>query len=203
MDEETQQTKVRQLPICKTKTGSPNCCKRTSRESDLAQYGVGSVLYFQFLKFMACMFILMLILASPAMFFFFYGQKIEDSSFTAIVKASSLGNLGSSNPTCNIARYDLTNELEPKAFLTLSCPFGELWQIRVFGQASVSSSIDCDEAVGSDNLEDYNYNFFPPTCNYGEFDDAYKNRFDKMFEDQCKGKQTCQFNFSDAQLPDS
>ena len=113
LDEETQTSKMRTLPLCKTKTGSPNCCNRKSRESELAQYGVGSVLYFQFLKFMSCMFILMLVLASPAMFFFFYGQKIEDSSFTAIVKASSLGNLGSSNPTCNTARYDLSDIYDP------------------------------------------------------------------------------------------
>lgn len=100
LDDETQELRMRNRPYCGTKTGWPDCCKRKNRESELAEYGVGSVLYFQFLKFMSCMFILMLILASPAMFFFIQGQGLEDSSFTSFVKATSLGNLGSSSPVC-------------------------------------------------------------------------------------------------------
>ena len=203
LDEETQELKMRKRPYCGTKTGWPDCCKRKNRESELSEYGVGSVLYFQFLKFMSCMFILMLILASPAMFFFIQGQGLEDSSFTSFVKATSLGNLGSSSPVCQTARYDLSNADDPNAYLTLSCNFGELWAIKTFGQVSVSNEIDCDAATSSADATEYNYNFFPPSCNYLEFDDAYQASFDRIFESQCKGKQTCQFNFNQGQLPES
>jgi len=75
------------------------------------------------------------------MLFFFYGTDISDTSFTKIVTAASLGNLGSSNPVCNTAIFDTTsataNRKDPQAFMQLSCPFGELWSLTTFGQLSV------------------------------------------------------------------
>ena len=53
-DEKTQKEELRTRGVCATKTGCHNCCSRNSRQSDLALYGVGSVLYFQFLKCMGC-----------------------------------------------------------------------------------------------------------------------------------------------------
>jgi hypothetical protein len=69
---------------------------------------VGSVLYFQFLKFMGCQFLLMALLAVPSMLFFYFGTELSDTSFTKIVTAASLGNLGSSNAICNSATFDLS-----------------------------------------------------------------------------------------------
>ena len=68
--------------VWKTRTGSHNCTNRKKRESDLASYGVGTVLYFQMLKYLAAMFFGMFMLSMPAMLFFFYGTELEDSSFT-------------------------------------------------------------------------------------------------------------------------
>jgi len=114
----------------------------------LTEYGVGSVLYFQFLKCMGCLFFLMAILAGPAMLFFFYGTELADTSFTKVVAAASLGNLGSSQPVCSSAKYDLTSEnrslTNPYAQIKVSCPFGELWSVKEFGQLSVSTFVDCD-----------------------------------------------------------
>lgn len=103
--------------MCGTKTGSHSCCSRKSRESELAEYGVGSVLYFQFLKYMACLFIVMLVLAVPAMLFYFQGTELPDIGMGSIVTATSLGNLGSSKPVCKTAIYDLLS-----ADATLSNP---------------------------------------------------------------------------------
>ena len=137
MDEATQQTIRKKRPVCGTKTGSHSCCSRKSRDSELAEYGVGSVLYFQFLKYMACLFVAMLILAIPAMLFYFQGTELSDTGLGSIVTASSLGNLGSSKPVCKTAKYDLVSAdadlIDPAVSLQLSCPFGELYTIKDFG----------------------------------------------------------------------
>ena len=133
IDEATQQKIRKKRPVCGTKTGCHDCCNRKRRESELAEYGVGSVLYFQFLKYMACLFIIMIVLAIPAMLFYFQGTELPDTGFTAIVTASSLGNLGSSKPVCKTAKYNLLGQdadLEnPEVSIQLSCPFGELYVI--------------------------------------------------------------------------
>ena len=51
VDEETKEVKLRKRKLFKTKTGWPQCCRRQKRQSDFQEYGVGSVLYFQFLKY--------------------------------------------------------------------------------------------------------------------------------------------------------
>lgn len=191
-DEATQKEELRQLAVCKTKTGCHDCCSRNRRNSALAQYGVGSVLYFQFLKCMGCLFLLMGVLAFPAMLFFFYGTELADSSFTKIVAAASLGNLGSSDPVCNEAKYDLsqnTNKQNPSVTISLSCKFGTLWSIKEFGQISVSTPNNCEEALKEpDNAQ---FDFYPPDCDYNLFEDADYETFSLEFDRQCKGKKDC------------
>lgn len=133
-DEKTQKEDLRMRGVCSTKTGCHDCCNRERRVSELTEYGVGSVLYFQFLKCMGCLFLLMGFLAIPSMIFFFYGTELADTSFTKVVAAASLGNLGSSDPVCKEASYDLTganaSKWNPQVNMQLSCPFGELWSIK-------------------------------------------------------------------------
>ena len=142
---------------------------------------------------MGCLFLLMGVLAIPAMLFFFYGTELADSSFTKIVAAASLGNLGSSDPVCKDARYDLSSpgvdKKDPSVSISLSCPFGELWSIKEFGQVSISTPIDCEGAVKDpDNAE---FEYYPPDCNYNLFEDADYDTFTIEFENQCKGKKNC------------
>lgn len=68
------------------------------------------MIYFQFLKYMGALFLCMTILAIPSMLFFFYGTDVKDSSFKSMVTAASLGNLGSSLPTCSSGKYDLKSD---------------------------------------------------------------------------------------------
>ena len=49
----------------------------------------------------------MFFLAIPSICFFYYGTELTDTSFKKIVTAASLGNLGSSKPTCSSGKYDL------------------------------------------------------------------------------------------------
>ena len=97
----------------------------------MAPYGVGTVLYFQMLKYLAFMFFMMFILSIPAMIFFFSAQTVEDSSLNKIVAAGSVGNLGASEPVCvPDSQYDLSTPqlaLNPAGKVELSCPFGELF----------------------------------------------------------------------------
>jgi len=53
-------------PICTTNVGCL-CCKRSLHTSDLAQYGTGVVLFFQFLKYMSVVFFFLTVLAIPQM----------------------------------------------------------------------------------------------------------------------------------------
>ena len=86
---------------------------------------------------MGALFCCMTLLAIPSMLFFYYGTEVKENSFKSIVTAASLGNLGSSLPTCSSGKYDLKSEgvdkLNPQALIQLSCPFGELWNINHFG----------------------------------------------------------------------
>lgn len=167
-DEKNQKEVVRSRGVCATKTGCHNCCSRQSRSSELSEYGVGAVLYFQFLKCMGCLFLLMALLAIPAMLFFFFGTELADTSLTKIVAAASLGNLGSSSPVCKDAKFDLiseqANKLNPQVNMQLSCPFGELFSIKQFGQMSISTVVDCEAA--QDDPDNANFEFYPHDCSY-------------------------------------
>jgi len=88
--------------------------------SDLAPYGVGTVLYFQMLKYLAFMFLMMFTLSIPAIIFFFSGTEVEDTTLTKIVAAGSLGNLGASEPVCREGNYDLSTaekEADPEGIM--------------------------------------------------------------------------------------
>ena len=61
------------LSICGSSTGWFNCCCRSQRKSDFEPFGVGIVVYFQLMKYMAMMFLLLSLVSIPTMVFFFYG----------------------------------------------------------------------------------------------------------------------------------
>jgi hypothetical protein len=70
------------------------------RKNDLAEYGPGIVLYFQILKYLAVVFLLMTILSLPAYFFYWCGNASSTADFTNIkyvLAALSLGNIGNCN----------------------------------------------------------------------------------------------------------
>jgi len=56
------------------------------------------------------MFFMMFVLSAPAMLFFFHGSELESTTFGKVVSATSLGNLGSSEPVCREGIYDLVTE---------------------------------------------------------------------------------------------
>ena len=102
---ETKLDEYKSMPCCKTKTGWHGLCRQESRRSDFDDYGVGSVLYFQFLKYMGCQFLIMFILGIPSMLFFYYGTELSETGFRSVVQSVSLGNLGTASNTCGKGEY--------------------------------------------------------------------------------------------------
>ena len=113
------------------------------------------------LKYLGCMFLLMFLLSIPSICFFFYGTELTDSSFTKIVTAASLGNLGTSKPVCKTGRYDLTSGVNPQAGIFLDCPFGDLYAISEFGQLSREVEVDCTEATQFIGTSTSPFHFYP------------------------------------------
>ena len=173
------------MPICGTRTGCHDCCSRERRKSDLNEYGAGSVLYFQFLKYMGAMFLVMLVLSLPAILFYYYGTEPPDTSFASLINATTLGNLGNAKPTCNIARYDLLSPNadinNPKVQLSLACPFGNLWRIEEFGQLSASEVADCSNVKSTADLLEHPFHYYPPHCHYDGFSEAHAQEVDSAF----------------------
>ncbi len=60
-------------PIIDTKIGW-HWFTKAARASDFTSYGVGITLYFQFLKFLAAMFLILTVVSGPAYIFFASGN---------------------------------------------------------------------------------------------------------------------------------
>jgi hypothetical protein len=60
-------------PLCGTNTGWSHC-RRNRRQSDLKDYGVGLVLYFQFQKYLVVMMFLFTLLSIPTCILFYHGS---------------------------------------------------------------------------------------------------------------------------------
>ena len=103
-----QRTKLRKRRICATRTGC-HWCTPSFRKSDLAEYGMGMVIYFQFVKYMACMYCMMTVISIPAMIFYFSGKPAQNFEISSIVPALSLGNIGQSETACASGTFDTTS----------------------------------------------------------------------------------------------
>lgn len=84
------------MGLCSTRAGWHSCCFKSVRSSDFAPFGVGIVAYFQFMKYMACIFFLMTVLSIPTMMVFLSGSGNFELSPKVMVTSFSLGNLGQS-----------------------------------------------------------------------------------------------------------
>ena len=91
-------------PVCGTQTGI-SCCGKASRKTDLANYGVGIALYFQFLKYIAWLLFVTSLLSLPAYIFFYSGNSssLQQVNVKNLLTTFSLGNIGQSQYACNSA----------------------------------------------------------------------------------------------------
>lgn len=121
-------------PVVETKTGWV-WFTSTIRKSEFTNYGVGVTLYFQFLKFLSMMFLMLTILSVPAYIFYFSGTQSDDGSgdMKSFLGKLSLGNIGQSSYACNSA-----TALGSEKF-NLYCAYGTLSTIVEFGQSLKTS----------------------------------------------------------------
>ena len=73
VNKDTKKSTYTFFPLCGTKTGWSHC-KRERRQSELKEYGVGLVLYFQFQKYLAIMMIVCCFLSIPSLTLFYHGS---------------------------------------------------------------------------------------------------------------------------------
>ena len=106
---------------------------KSVRKTKIDFMGTGMTLYFKFIKFMIVCLLIATVLSIPAMVFYAGDSKKSDNENTTIftvVARTTLGNLGSTRPTC-VKVETLTSSEKSKA--TLFCEFGTLRQIEMFG----------------------------------------------------------------------
>jgi hypothetical protein len=80
-------------PICSTRTGCFSC-RGKDRESDLKEYGTGVVMYFQFLKYLIVVYLLMTLLSLPSIYWFFAANPLTPADLKEFLSLISLGNVG-------------------------------------------------------------------------------------------------------------
>ena len=128
------------MKICKSKTGRHSCFSREARKSDFEKYGVGIVVYFQFLKYMAFMFFFISLLSVAPMIFFYFGTQSDFSSPYDLITGTSLGNLGQAQRVCSYEHFDFVSVSDTyESELSLSCPYGNLDSIEVMGQMFIET----------------------------------------------------------------
>ena len=76
------------------------------RDTPLAEYGAGTILYFQFAKHMACVFLALSLLSLPALCLYYSGNTVFAGDVKGVIRVTSLGNIGAARPVCNTGRMN-------------------------------------------------------------------------------------------------
>ena len=70
------ETRFDEYGLCDTRIGCSHCMK-AYRKTDLNEYGVGIVLYYQFLKYLGIMMLIASILSIPSCLLFYHGPAFS------------------------------------------------------------------------------------------------------------------------------
>ncbi|OQS03994.1 hypothetical protein THRCLA_03726 [Thraustotheca clavata] len=134
-------------PVCSTDFGAHSFHKLPTDSQVLSKYGLGMSLYFKFLKVMAWVFLIMLVLSIPAMFVFIIcgsgnteqvKLKLQKNPI-AVLGMTSMGNLGEESTTCAQAQFG-----KP---LTLTCDYGEIGSIMAaYSDYATQGTCSCPTA---------------------------------------------------------
>lgn len=153
-------------PICSTNFGQFSN-RNKNRVTAMSEYGAGIVLYFQFMKYMICLFVLLSILSIPSILLFASGNLTAPMNVKDAIVVTSLGNIGQIEPACSREQTQTINNKEER-FINLRCKSGKLGELMRFGQMPVKEALGCQN-IGYDGnscvvgLEASlcEYNYFP------------------------------------------
>lgn len=189
-DQENKKTIYKKHGICSTRTGCSHCLKNM-RNNDMNAYGVGIVLYFQFLKYVGIVMFVLSLISVPSFLIFMNGtnqyeqptgsffKNNEDlySNFNKIIYSFSLGNIGELHNICREVSIDTGN-------ITLTCENrGLLTSVHGIGQYNKNeiNNFECKSIIMKDKMHEddedeltltehehdieYNYKMNPENCN--------------------------------------
>lgn len=117
------------FPVCSTEFGAHSFYRLKTDSTVLSKYGIGMVLYFKYLKIMAWLFTLAIILSIPSMCIFILGGRttVEDvkaiaqENPAALFGLTSIGHLGEGTSICA--------QVPANGTLDLACEYGEIGYI--------------------------------------------------------------------------
>ena len=66
---------------------------------------VSYVVYFQFVKYMSCLYFWLAVLSLPAMILFWAGNKSKVADLNELITVTSLGNIGDSPVACGEGKF--------------------------------------------------------------------------------------------------
>ena len=96
------------------------------------------VVYFQFVKYMACLYFIMGVLSLPAMVFFYSGNKSNVATFNELITMVSVGNIGESPIACGEGEFGKVRvgatSTQNVGTINLQCRYGHLESMIGFGQ---------------------------------------------------------------------
>ena len=111
---------VAMIELCADCMGFSRCLVgEADYQNPLYDYGVGMVLHFKLLKFLAVMFLVLSLLSTPSLFLFYSGTAYPTGQLTGVQSLawSTLGSIGEAEPFCK--KVALTGNVTT---VTLSCP---------------------------------------------------------------------------------
>lgn len=132
------------------------------------------------------------LMSVPAYIFFYSGNSADEGTQTNLkytLAALSLGNIGQSDYACNSAQMSQSK-------ISLYCAYGTLDSVSMFGQTFSNSSSSCSDEGSS-------ITFSPKYCSYesSNFGATNKNYVDKVFNQSCSGKVSCDFPLNSTLVP--
>ena len=119
--ENGKKTKPLPFSILKSKVGFPSC-KTEKRRSDFENYGAGTVMYFQLLKYFFWIFLLLLIVSLPSMAIYYSGNTGSYlSDFKSFISLVSIGNMAQDENACGIMSFNKNIDRAPGNIFNLEC----------------------------------------------------------------------------------
>ncbi|CDW73927.1 UNKNOWN [Stylonychia lemnae] len=164
---------------CGSNTGWHCVCK-SCKHSDLREMGVGVTVYFKMLKFLMILFLWFSFLSLPAYLFYYNGNEVSYDKLTLkyFLSAFSLGNIGQASNTCNYGDIRLQEKIN------FFCSYGQLERIYVYGLSTKNSQCPSDFSQDLD---------VDSKCNFQGMGNKYESQLNDRFENECSGKNQCQF----------